>query len=92
VFGIQIAITSDSMAKTRKRIGTAALPSDVMSAEPDVRAPQSAGDTTASGSERDRVALRAYELYLARGGADGAALDDWLSAERELSPDRQESE
>ena len=30
--------------------------------------------------------MRAYELYLARGGRDGAAMDDWLNAERELNP------
>ena len=35
--------------------------------------------------ERDRVAMRAYELYLARGGGDGQAMDDWLCAERELT-------
>ena len=34
---------------------------------------------------RDRVAMRAYELYLARGGADGRDFDDWLAAEREIS-------
>jgi hypothetical protein len=34
---------------------------------------------------RDRIALRAYELYLARGGADGRDFDDWLAAEREMS-------
>lgn len=51
-------------------------------------APQMAGDTTAAAPDRDRVAMRAYELYLARGAADGGALDDWLAAERELiSPD-----
>jgi len=44
----------------------------------------SAGDTTAVNMEPDRVAQRAYELYLARGGGDGQAIDDWLSAEREL--------
>ena len=31
------------------------------------------------------VARRAYEIYEARGGAPGAALDDWLQAERELN-------
>jgi hypothetical protein len=54
-------------------------------------APQAAGDSTVASPDRDRVAMRAYELYLARGGADGAALDDWLAAERELvssDPDR----
>jgi len=34
--------------------------------------------------DRDRVAMRAYELYLARGGADGGDFDDWLAAEREI--------
>jgi hypothetical protein len=48
-------------------------------------APQNTSDTTtAAAPDRDRIALRAYELYLARGGGDGAAMDDWLTAEQEL--------
>ena len=47
-------------------------------------APRAAGDTAAANPDRDRVAMRAYELYLARGGGDGRAMDDWLLAEREL--------
>ncbi len=43
------------------------------------------GDTADYG---DRVAQRAYELYLARGGADGQDFDDWLAAERELTNGR----
>jgi hypothetical protein len=66
----------NAMAKSRKR------PEDY---EGMPGAPQSAGDTTAGSPDRDRVAQRAYELYLARGGADGADLDDWLNAERELA-------
>jgi hypothetical protein len=31
------------------------------------------------------VARRAYELFLARGGEHGRAIDDWLEAERQLS-------
>lgn len=31
-----------------------------------------------------KVAARAYELYVARGGAEGAALDDWLQAEKDV--------
>lgn len=31
-----------------------------------------------------RVRQRAYELFQARGGRDGAHLDDWVDAEREL--------
>lgn len=34
-----------------------------------------------------RVAQRAYELFLARGGEHGRDLDDWIRAERELSPE-----
>jgi hypothetical protein len=32
----------------------------------------------------DEIAQRAYELYMARGGAHGNDLDDWLVAESEL--------
>ncbi len=30
------------------------------------------------------IARRAYELFEARGGAEGLHLDDWLAAEAEL--------
>ena len=32
----------------------------------------------------EQIALRAYEIYLERGGAPGHALEDWTRAEREL--------
>jgi hypothetical protein len=32
----------------------------------------------------EEIAIRAYELYLARGGAHGYDMDDWLEAERQL--------
>jgi hypothetical protein len=32
----------------------------------------------------DEIARRAYEIYEARGAAEGDALSDWLTAEREL--------
>lgn len=32
----------------------------------------------------EEIAMRAYEIYLERGGAPGDALDDWTRAEREL--------
>lgn len=35
-------------------------------------------------SMRDRVTARAHQLFRERGGTLGRALDDWLSAEREL--------
>jgi hypothetical protein len=35
-----------------------------------------------------QIALRAYELYLERGGVDGYAQEDWLQAEREILKDK----
>jgi hypothetical protein len=35
----------------------------------------------------DDVRLRAYELYLQRGGIPGDEVSDWLQAERELLAD-----
>jgi hypothetical protein len=32
----------------------------------------------------EEIALRAYQIYLERGGAPGNALEDWTQAEREL--------
>jgi hypothetical protein len=33
---------------------------------------------------REDIALRAYEIYLERGGTPGNELEDWTRAEREL--------
>jgi hypothetical protein len=69
----------DGMAKTRKR-------SDIAAAEPDtpVRQPESPEPPHETNGYAARVAARAYELYLARGGSHGSDWDDWLAAEREL--------
>ncbi|MEO0081350.1 MAG: DUF2934 domain-containing protein [candidate division WOR-3 bacterium] len=32
----------------------------------------------------ERIRVRAYELYLARGGQHGRDLDDWLEAEKQV--------
>jgi DUF2934 family protein len=32
----------------------------------------------------DRIRLRAHEIHLARGGAPGKDLEDWLQAEHEI--------
>lgn len=42
------------------------------------------GTQTAPSPSYDTIRVRAYELYLARGGAHGQDLEDWLAAEREL--------
>lgn len=47
--------------------------------------PQGAGNTTVAESDRERIARRAYELYVQRGATGGRELDDWLTAERELT-------
>lgn len=65
------------MPKPRRKTG------DTVSTA-NVTFPQSAGDTTTANPDRERIAARAYELYLARGGTDGMAMEDWLLAEREL--------
>ena len=68
------------MAKSRKRTESAALDTH------DHHSGQH-GDAllASSGQSRERIAARAYELYLQRGGADGGDFDDWLAAEREIS-------
>lgn len=44
-----------------------------------------AEDTSANHApSREEIQLRAYEIYLERGGLPGKELDDWLQAEREL--------
>ena len=75
------------MAKTRKRIGEAT--SHPSLGRPDAQ--ESLGDVASNGNA-DRVAARAYELYLARGGSHGNDWEDWLTAEREIVGRRPESE
>ena len=38
--------------------------------------------------ERDEIARRAYDIFLARGGAHGHDLEDWLEAESALLTER----
>ena len=37
-------------------------------------------------TREQEIRNRAYEIYLQRGGQPGSELEDWLQAERELSP------
>ena len=62
------------MAKARKKVEV-----DV-----DPVVPQDSGDIDDAAVDRQRVESRAYELYVARGGQHGRALEDWLEAEQEL--------
>lgn len=36
-------------------------------------------------SRLERIERRAYEIYQARGGTGGRAMDDWLQAERDIA-------
>jgi hypothetical protein len=56
------------MAKTRKTSSPAVKTSRSAKSEP----------------TREQIALRAYEIYLERGGEPGRELEDWTRAEREL--------
>jgi hypothetical protein len=38
----------------------------------------------------ERIAIRAREIYEARGGEHGQALDDWLQAESEIDSELEE--
>jgi hypothetical protein len=40
----------------------------------------------------EEIEVRAYQIYIERGGADGHDVDDWLQAERELSEKYQRTE
>ena len=64
------------MAKARRTKDNSFAPADAAAGNEDDRAAE---------YSQERIAARAYELYLARGGADGQDWEDWLAAERELS-------
>jgi len=69
------------MAKARKRTDSASVIDQPLQS-PDSGTSEPNGD---SADDRDRIAMRAYELFLARGGSDGGDFDDWLAAEREIT-------
>jgi Protein of unknown function (DUF2934) len=43
------------------------------------------GRTAAEADHEEQIRVRAYELYVARGGEDGHDVEDWLEAEAEIS-------
>ena len=46
--------------------------------------PENEPQLARDGPTREEIELRAYHLYLERGGASGQDVEDWLQAEREL--------
>lgn len=77
------------MAKTRKRSETATIDDDAPASQSEP--PRSDHDASTNGNA-ERIAARAYELYLARGGAHGSDWEDWLNAEREVTSSRSDTE
>jgi hypothetical protein len=78
------------MRLERRRKGKESEPSEVgasfMQSHPE-------GASSSHKLSCDEIRLRAYEIYLERGGLPGDEIDDWLHAERELSrPAPQEGE
>lgn len=51
-----------------------------------ISAPQLGSVNTSGGDSQrlEEIRIRAYEIYIERGGQPGYDLDDWLQAEREL--------
>ena len=82
--------SSERIKKAMKTIGRKTVRAEA-SAPKKVTAPattaakaSSSVATTRPAPTRDQIAQRSYELYLARGGANGSAEQDWLQAETEL--------
>jgi hypothetical protein len=46
--------------------------------------PESEPQTARGAPTREEIELRAYQIYVERGGAHGQDAEDWLQAEREL--------
>ena len=67
---------------------TPAAASNTFAPDPDAPSETPTHDPAAassSGDSRERIAARAYELYLQRGGGGGRETEDWLEAEREIA-------
>lgn len=56
------------------------MPKKVKSSLPTTKKTQAAKNPPT----HEEIALRAYEIYLERGGSPGDAFQDWMRAEREL--------
>lgn len=71
-------------APRRKRVPVAAAPAIETPAIETIEAPVSEVRITPAVTH-EMIAARAYALYVARGGANGHAHEDWARAERELT-------
>lgn len=53
--------------------------------EPETTSPELAQGSQASPVLEEKIRVRAYELYLQRGGTGGSPEQDWLQAKSEIS-------
>ena len=82
-----MTLNPDALVTETYRDPLAMVPSDA--AEPLTTA---TAVESASSDHHDRIARRAYALYLSRGAADGWDMQDWLDAERQINADNPLSE
>jgi Protein of unknown function (DUF2934) len=54
------------------------------------RASTATGRAPSAQPDDEKIRHRAYEIYERRGGEPGHDWDDWLEAERELRPTRED--
>ena len=59
-----------------------------MSKQIEESSPKSEPQTAEGNPTREEIELRAHQIYIERGGADGQDTEDGLQAERELSEER----
>ena len=86
-FAPDTSIAVKSVAKdTRNDVDETAPPASAT-----LRSPTPLSRSAPKEPRIERIARRAHEIYVARGGEHGKALDDWLRAEREIdAEDEQE--
>jgi hypothetical protein len=77
-------------APPRQRTRRSSVPRKASGPSPDATvAPAKAPAPPPGPPSHEEIALRAFQLYLERGGAAGDPLLDWLRAESELKAERQ---
>lgn len=84
------------MPRTPPRLARRAAPRsiahDTPRPQPDGTVPEPEPDTPQPESRMNQIARRAHEIYEARNGNHGTALEDWLQAEREIDDAQGETE
>jgi hypothetical protein len=68
-----------------KLIGRKTVKTEKTSAPKASRSKKAAAPKEVHAPTHEEIAIRSYELFLARGGEHGHAEEDWLRAEAELA-------